>query len=310
MKTRKKLLLAAPESEYGDGADLASAVLLVCSELDSNPYEGDRVERERLRNHFGAQVEANAAPHATITATVPLAGSGTAGTAPNFGLLLRACGLSETVDSGESVSYQPATDNTESVCLWFVEDGQLQKLPGVRGTVEFTLTVRDYPTMAFTFTGLYKRPEEHTDSISQTVSDVVDEVLVNKQNSPKFTVHGHQGCGQSLSFQLGNEVIYRNLIGCENVRITDRSVTGQVEVEAPDITTKDYFAALESHEEVTLAPIVMEHGKTAGNIVHIEGPKVQLSSLSRNDADGIVHYQMDTRWIADQGDDEIVITFK
>ncbi|SES12569.1 hypothetical protein SAMN04487958_107203 [Vreelandella subterranea] len=313
MKTRKKLLLVAPESEYGAGADLAAAILLVVSELESSPYEGDRVERARIRQTFGAEVEANAAPYTTVTATIPLAGSGTAGTPPNFGLLLRACGMSETIVSdvgSESVTYQPATDEHESACVWFVEDGQLQKVPGARGTIEFSLTAKEYPTMQYTMTGFYQRPEAHTDPVTQTVTDIADELVVNKQNTATFSVHGHEGCGQSMSFSLGNEVVHRALIGCEGVYITDRSVSGQVEIEAPDITTKNYFEAMESHEGVTLGVIELEHGKTAGNIVNIRGPKVQLATLSRNDADGLVHYQMDARYTPDAGDDEIAITFK
>src|SRR5690606_17914639 len=114
MKTRKKALLVALETQYGQPAALADAALMVVSELDSSPYEGDRVTRARLRQTFGAQAEANAAPYTTVTATVPLAGSGAAGTAPSFGLLLRACGMSETINEGAAVVYQPVTDDHES----------------------------------------------------------------------------------------------------------------------------------------------------------------------------------------------------
>lgn len=310
MKTRKKALLVAAESSYGVSPDIATATLLTISELDSSPYEGDRVERTRLREQFGANAEINVAPFATVTATIPLAGSGAAGTAPNFGLLLRACGLSETVSVGTSVAYQPVTDDHESFTVWFVEDGQLQRVPGCRGTVEFSMTAKEFPTMSFTLTGLYQRPEVHAGPLAQTLTDIVDEVAVNKGNTPTFTVHGHAGCGQSLSVNLGNTVGHRHLIGCENVQITDRVATGSVEIEAPDLATKDYFAALESHDTVTLDAITLTHGTLAGNIVEFSAPKTQLSSISRADSEGIVHYQMDVRLIPDAGDDELVITFK
>jgi hypothetical protein len=48
----------------------------------------------------------------------------------------------------------------------------------------------------------------------------------------------------------------------------------------------------------------------AGNIVEFTAPKTQLSSISRTDSDGIVHYSMDARFIPDAGDDELTITFK
>lgn len=310
MKTRKKALLVAVESSYGVSPALETATLMVISELDNSPYEGDRVERSRLREQFGAQAEINVAPFVTVTATIPLAGSGAAGTAPNFGLLLRACGLAETITEATSVSYQPATNDHESFTVWFVEDGQLQKVPGVRGTVEFQLAAKALPTMAFTLTGLYKRPEEHLTALSNEISDIADEVPVNKENTNDFVVHGYEGCGQSLSIDVGNTVTHRHLIGCENVQITERSVTGTVEVEAPNLATKNYFAVMESHEEVKLGAITLTHGKAAGNVVEISLPKTQLSSISRTDSDGIVHYSMGVRALADIGDDELVITFK
>lgn len=310
MKTRKKALLVAAETTYGVSPLISTATLMTISELESSPYEGDRVERSRLREQFGAQAEINVAPFATVTATIPLAGSGTAGTAPNFGLLLRACGLAETVDAAVSVAYQPATDEHESFTVWFVEDGQLQKVPGVRGTVEFELAAKALPTMKFTLTGLYKRPEVHATALAQTLTDIVNEVPVNKENTSNFSVHGYASCGQSLSVNLGNTVTHRHLIGCENVQITDRAVMGSVEVEAPNLATKNYFSAMESHETVQLDAITLTHGKTAGNIVEFALPQTQLSSISRTDSDGIVHYSMDVRALDTLGDDELTITFK
>ncbi|WP_110636240.1 phage tail tube protein [Salinicola salarius] len=309
MKTRKKLLLAAPEATYGAGAEIADAVLIVVSELDSSPYEGDTVTRDRLRQNFGAVAQANAAPYTTVTATVPAAGSGVPGTPPAYGLLLRACSMSETIEAGVSVTYQPVTDDAESVCVWFVEDGQLQKVPGVRGTVEWSFTAKQFPTMSFTFTGFYSRPEALTEAINKQPANVVDEVVVNKQNTPGRSVHGYEGCLQSLSLNIGNTINYRALIGCESVQVTDRESTGSVEIEAPNIATKNYFEAIESHKTITLEPVSLTHGTVAGNIIKVDAPKVQLATISRSDSDGIVHYSMDMRLNPDQGDDEFTITY-
>jgi hypothetical protein len=310
MKTRKKALLVAAESTYGTSPDISTATLLVISELDSSPYEGDRVERARINEQFGARPEVNVAPFVTVTATIPLAGSGAAGTAPNFGMLLRGCGLAETINVGTSVVYTPASNNHESFTLWFVEDGQLQRVPGCRGTVEINWTAKEFPTLAFTFTGLYQKPETHAGPLAQTLSDIVDEIPVNKTNTPIFSVHGYAGCAQSLSLNVGNTVGHRHLINCENVQITDRQTTGSLEIEAPDLATKDYFASLESHNIVTLGAIALTHGTIAGNTVELAAPKTQLSTISRNDSDGVVHYQMDVRYTADAGDDEFSLTFK
>lgn len=309
MRTRLKMLLVAPEPTYGAGANIEDAVMLLTSELDSNPYEGDRITRERMQQTFGADAEINAAPYSTITSTIPLAGSGTPGTPPNFGLLLRSCGLSEEVVENVSVTYQPVTNGQESCCVWFVEEGQVQEMPGVRGNVELNLTAKQDPTQQYTLTGMYKRVAQLSEQINKQLTDIAEELVVNKQNTPVRNVHGYAGCLQSLSLNMGNEVVHRNLVGCETVKITDRVPTGQVEIEAPDIATKDYFAAIESHNGLTLDEVKIGHGTEPGNIVTITGPKVQLSTLSRSDSNGIVHYTMDTRYTRDQGDDEFTLAF-
>ncbi|MDH4572469.1 phage tail tube protein [Salinicola acroporae] len=309
MKTRKKLLLVAPEAEDDAGADLQNAVVITVSELDNSPYEGDRVTRDRLREYFGAVPEANAAPYATVTATVPIAGSGTVGTPPAYGLLLRACSMSESIEEGVSVTYQPATNNAESVCLWFVEDGQLQKVPGARGTVEWSFTVKQYPTMSFTFTGLYKRPEALTNPINKQPTNTIAELIVNNQNTPDRSVHGFKAVLQSLSLNVGNTVEFVSKLGKEQSEVTNREGAGSVEIEAPDITTKNYFEAIESHEVITLEPVTLVHGTNPGNIVTVAAPKVQLSTISRSDSSGTVHYTMDMRLNPDQGDDEFTIKY-
>lgn len=310
MKARKKLLLVGIETVSGTPVPIASCVLMTVSELDSAPYEGDRSERQRIKDQFGADAEVNMAPYTTVTTTIPLAGSGTVGTAPNFGPVLRSMGMRELIDAGVDVRYMPATEDHETLTAYFVEDGQLQCVPGCKGTAEFSFTAKDFPTMQVTLTGLYQRPVTHTASLSQTLTGHAGEVPVNKQNTSKFTVHGFEGCGQSISFSLGNEVIHRNLAGCENIQITDRIVTGSVEIEAPTIVEKNYFEAMESHEIVNLAPVLFEHGKTAGNIIGFTSPKVQLNTIGRSDSDNIVHYQLGARFLPDQGDDEFVLIFK
>lgn len=309
MQTKKRLLLVAPEPRYGEGAEIADAILMATNELDNNPYEGDRQTRNRQKQTFGATSEINVAPYTTLTATVPLAGSGTPGEPPAFGLLLRACALAEIIEEAKSVTYRPSTDEHESVCLWFVEDGQVQMIPGVRGTVDFNLTAKQDPTQQYTFTGLYKRPVAMTEALAQRVTKLAEEIPVNYQNTPGRNVHGYQGALESLSVSLGNEVVPRNKPGREDVVITDRNVTGQVDIEAPQLAVKDYFQAVESHQKVTRDVVSIKHGIQAGNIVAIEGTKVQLSTLTRSDNSGTGHYQFNTIYTEDAGDDEIAIIF-
>ncbi|SHL49731.1 phage tail tube protein [Halomonas caseinilytica] len=313
MLTRKQMILVKMETTYAQDSTPDGSNRIFVAELEVNPYEGDRQEIPRIRDSMGANAEGNVAPYVTATITAGLAGSGTKGTPPVFGPLLRACGLSETIDTetagDEKVIYQPVTDNIESCTIYYLQDGQQQRITGARGTLTLDATRGQYPTLQFTMTGLYHKPEAAS---PVTISPITqqDEVPVNKQNTGTFSVHGYAACGESLSMELGNEVVHRNLIGCEKVFITDRAATGEINVEAPNIGTKDYFAAVESHQGFTPGAINLVHGTTPGNIVQFDAPKTQLSSITSQDSDGIVHYQLGARYLPDAGNDEFTLTFK
>ena len=309
MLTRKQTILVKQETTYGTDPTPDNSNRVYVTEIDAASYEGDRQTRERMQQHLGARAEVNVGPYVTLAITVPLAGSGTAGTAPVFAPLLRACAMSETVTPDTDVVYQPVSDNFESCTVYYLQDGQQQKVTGCRGTWSLNAPRGQFPTLQFNLTGFYNKPVAAS-PVTITELTQADEIPVNKQNTGVFSVHGYDAVGESLSMDLGNEVVHRNMIGAENVYITDRQPAGQINIEAPDIGTKDYFAAVESHQALTLGALAFEHGTVAGNIVAIAAPQVQLSTISPQDSDGIVHYQMDARFLPNTADDELTLTFK
>ena len=70
-----------------------------------------------------------------------MAGSGTAGTAPKYGAILKACGLSETVSGGNTVTYSPVATPSDSVTLFVNYDGIRQIVTGCRGTFSINCEV-------------------------------------------------------------------------------------------------------------------------------------------------------------------------
>lgn len=313
---RKRYAVAALEATYGEGAaDMSGATILEVVMLEGgNPYAGNTVDRERMRDGLGAFEQVNTGPYVERQIRVPLAGQGTAGEPPAYGMLLRACGLSETIDTttpgSETVTYQPVSDSHESVVIWWIEDGQMQRIKGARGTASVTTDSQGLPYIQFNFTGLYEKTAAGADASLATQAVQAKELPVNKQNTTA-SIDGHAARMSSLSFEMGNQVEYRNLVNYEGVHITDRSVTGSTNIEAPDIATKDYFTAVESHNGVTLVPMTLTHGIEAGNIVELSGPNVQLSTISPTDNQGIMHYDVGLRFLPDgSADDDFTLVFK
>ncbi|MBW5802047.1 phage tail tube protein [Halomonas elongata] len=309
MLTRKQTILVKIETTAGTDASPDGSDRIYVAEIDVAPYEGDRRTLRRLRPDLGAQAELNAAPYVTATITVGAAGSGEVGTPPAYSALMRACGHSETITPDTSVEYAPIQEDWESCTIYYLQDGQQQKITGAKGTHNPNFTAGQEPTFQFQMIGLYNKPEAAS-PVTISALTQADEVPVNAANT-KLTVHGHQACADSLTMSGGNTVNHKNKIGCEKIAITDRETTGQINLEAPNIATKDFFAAVESHQGYTAGEVLLEQGKTAGNIIELAGPKVQLSNISYQDSDGEVHYQMDTRWLpGDAGEPEYTYTFK
>jgi hypothetical protein len=94
---RRRILTAAIETTYGtDAAPTGSNAVLVRN-MTLTPAETDLVDRDLVRPFLGRSEQLAAGIRVRLEFEVELAGAGTAGQAPGYGALLRACGLSQTL---------------------------------------------------------------------------------------------------------------------------------------------------------------------------------------------------------------------
>ena len=282
---RKRLILIETESTYGTDATPDGADAVLVRDLNITPQQSDVVSRDLIRPYLGASEQLLANTRVECTFSVEFAGSGTAGTAPRYGKALQACGLSETVAAGTSVTYAPVSSSFSSVTIHYNIDGVRHRVTGCRGTFVLNANVGEIPTIDFTFTGIYNAPE---DSALPTVTyaDQVPPLIFKNGNTDSFELLSFAGCLQSVTFDVGNNLVYRDLIGCsKEVLITDRASTGTVVIEMIPIADKDYFAAALTDQ--SLGNLTFQHGTTAGNIIDFSSTKVDIGDLSYSDQDGI-----------------------
>ena len=307
---KKKILLVKPEVEYGVDPAPDGSNAIVTKDLSISPYEGNTVQRDIDRDSLGNDLEFNTAPYVKITFGVELAASGAAGIAPGWGPILRACGFSEAVTPGTDVVYQPVSESFESAALYFHHNGQLHKGTGARGTVKFDLKSGSMPEMQFEFTCQWHAPVVAATPPAVNTSEFKTPVPVNSVNTT-LNIAGYAANAENVDIDAAISVVFRDVINSQQVLITDRAPAGSLTVEAPELATKDFFAASASHSGVTLHPLSVVHGTAAGQIVELTAPQVQLSGISMGDSDGILTYSMNTRLIpTDAGDDELVLTLK
>jgi len=283
--TRKRLILLETESTYGtdptpDGAD---AVLV--RDLNITPLQSDVVSRDLIRPYMGASEQLLANTRVECTFSVELAGSGAAGTAPRYGKALKACGLSETIVATTSVTYAPVSSSFSSCTIYYNIDGVLHKVTGARGTFTINGTVGQIPTIDFTFTGIYNTPTD-TALPAVTYANQATPLVFKNGNTTDFQLLSYAGCLQSVTFDMGNTLVYRELVGCtKEVLLTDRAATGTVVLEAVTMATKNYFTA--ALTDGTLGNLLFQHGQTAGNIVDFASTKIDIGDVSYSDQDGI-----------------------
>ena len=283
--TRKRLILLESEGTYGTDPTPTGADAVLVRDLNIVPLQSDVVSRDLVRPYLGASEQVLANTRVECTFSVELAGSGTAGTAPSYGKALLACGMSETVVPTTSVTYAPVSASFGSCTIYYNIDGVLHKVTGARGTFTINGAVGEIPTIDFTFTGIYNTPTD-TALPSVTYADQATPVVFKAGNTTGFELLSYAGCLQSVSFDVGNSLVYRELVGCtKEVLLTDRASTGSVVLEAVTMATKNYFTAALS--DGTLGNLIFQHGQTAGNIVDFASTRVDIGDVSYSDQDGI-----------------------
>jgi hypothetical protein len=283
--SRKRLILAKTESTYGtDPTPTGSANAILVRNLEITPLQADTVTRDLIRPYLGNSDQLLAQTRVEVTFEVELAGSGTAGTAPAYGPVLKACGLSETVVATTSVTYAPVSASFSSVTIYFHNDGIRHKVTGCRGTFELNAEVGQIPVISFTMTGIYNAPTDES-LPSPTYANQAAPLIFKNGNTSNFSIFSYSGCLQSLSFQMANEVVYRELVGCtKESLIVNRAPAGDVVIEAPSIATKDFFTIATGS---STGSISFQHGGTAGNIVTFTTAQSDIANPSYSDQDGI-----------------------
>ncbi|AWI83067.1 hypothetical protein CEW88_04950 [Alloyangia pacifica] len=305
---RKKVLLAAIEASYGlDEVPTGAANAMLASEISINPMEGSDLERGHDTPFLGASGTIPTDLHATMTFRVELAGSGTAGTAPAWGPLLRACGVAETLNASTSVIYNPISGGFESATIYLNIDGTLYALVGARGDCNITVNASAIPQLEFTFTGLWVKPVAAA-LPSADYSAFLKPLAGSKANTPTFTIGGTNHVMRNFRLGLGNDVQGRFLIGpdAEQIVIVDRSDMVETQIEAVALATLDPFALARDQETVAIA---LAHGKTAGNIATIDVPQAQMQRPSGlTEGQGIKEWSLNLVPLPDAGNDQWTLT--
>jgi len=287
MPKRQQLrsLLAKAESSYGTNpSPTGSANYIQVTELNIEPIVSDEVSRDLIRPYMGNYEVIPANTRVNVAFSVEMSGSGTAGTAPKYGAILKACGMTEAIVSSTSVTYAPDGTPTDSVTLFVNYDGVRHMVTGCRGTFSINCDVNQIPTISFSLTGIFNAP---TDSAAPTptISNQASPLIFKNGSTSNFAIFGYAAALQSWSLDFNNEVIYRELVGgTKEVIITDRKPSGTLVVEAVALSAHNFFT---DYTGTSTGTNTWLHGTVAGNKVTVSCPQSDLGQPTYEDSDGI-----------------------
>ncbi|RUW41523.1 hypothetical protein EOA37_09690 [Mesorhizobium sp. M2A.F.Ca.ET.015.02.1.1] len=303
---RKLAVLAKIENTYGVNptpTGLANAIQMTNATI--TPLAGDQVSRDLMLPYLGQQGVILVGTYAQLQGEVEIAGAGTPGDVPAYGVLLRGCGLAETVTADTDVQYDPVSTGFESVTLYFNHDGVNHILLGARGSVSVNLVPKQIPRYTFSFSGMLG-------TIADVALPATDysafqvPVPISKANTT-MSLHGWSSIAESLAIDLANQIEPRFLIGDENIQLVDRNPSGTAVIEARSLATLDVFSRAQAR---TRGALVLTHGTVGGNIVQFDAPAVELGRPTEGQTQKIINYSVPLMLCTDSGDDELKITVK
>lgn len=306
---KNMVLLAKQEVTTGvDPVPTPAANSILVRAFTPQMINAEFVKRNNIRGYKGNFGSLVVGVHRVFEFEVELAGSGAAGTAPKWGPLLMACGFSETIVAVTTATYAPISTGDTTVTLYGYLDGLLFKMTACKGTVSFELNSKNIPVMKFKFIGEYSTPTDTAFPSGMVFTGFVKPLTVGKINTPTFTIHSLAAVCQSLSFDVANNLVYRDLIGASGPFSSDRQPTGSCSIEVPSVAGANFAEIARLGTEGALQVI---HGTVAGNIIQIDMPKTQLTSaptISNDNEIAMLGLQFSIN--PNAGNDEIVIVAK
>jgi len=243
---KREHVRAKIEVTYGTDPTPAAADSILIRNITHAPDRLRMVRRGAIRSSLGELQQIYGGMLQGISFECEVKGSGSLGVAPEVGVLLRACGLIETINAGVSVVYTPRSTGVESCTLHYFEagDGSTSSvrhiLVGSRGNVEFMYEAGDILLGRFNFVG--KRTANPTDQVATAPTyDTTVPVAIKGMAS---TIGGVTTVVAGYTLNLNNEIVIPP-------NLNDVEGFGEVTIGARDPTLE-----LRRHNELvaTIAP--------------------------------------------------------
>ncbi len=314
MEKVRSLVLVKIETTYGTDASPSETTDAIIT-LGEPTFDivANAKERNVPLSYFGKIAPVIVGEALKLSFKVELKGSGTAGTPPKCGRLLRIANFTETINAGSSVSYALNSNlEGESATIYFWSGGTRHKLKGCVANIKIPLQAGELMTMDVEVTGLYDGT--HYGDVTFP-TPTFDNILPQPWDSAAFKLGSLTNLVISkLDIDLGNEIAKRTDANADNgisrYYIKDRTVKFSFDPEKEALTT---FDPLTYHKNQTSFNIETKPAGSAGNTIEIVANGLVLDAPPKyGNRENVIVWDLSAvaRPTLSSGNSELQITFK
>jgi hypothetical protein len=202
--------------------------------------------------------------------------------------------------------YRPISTGFESLTFYLYMDGLLHKLTGAMGTFSINAEAGGYAKAEFTFTGQFVLP---TDAALPTTARY-ERTLPPMVELSQLRIDTHAATVGMFSMDVGNTVSPRpdanSSDGYNGVRISERSVTGQIDPELVLVADFPLWTRMSAGTEMIYRNRV---GNAAGNRIFTLAPKTQFGQMTYKDRENMRALDANIMFNRHFGNDEVEFVF-
>lgn len=306
--TVRELVVAKVQAAYGsaEALNVSTDSILVANPAWS--YVDTRMlSREVKKATLGPLKQVYAGSLVQISFDVELKGSGSAGVPPELAHSLVACGWTENIAAGVSVTYSLASLGQQYLTLHYYQDGKRKGMQDAVGDVTFNAGGgSNFGVLSFTITG-----HEIAEIDAPYPSPSFDaSVPVPYINAP-FSIGGFGADISALSWSTGNTIAKPDSVasadGYGKLRITARDPAGSFDPLDELLADNDFVAQWKSGAALALDTGVV--GSVAGNRWQLTMPAVSYRSVGQGDRQSLRALDIAFGAAESSGDDQISLVF-
>lgn len=209
---------------------------------------------------------------------------------------LEACGLSAIISQTSSSAFKTSSDvqtgfygpgKSAYIEVW--KDGIKHPISGSNGTLKINIEASKFPTIEFSFDGLYGAPSDATmpsatpNTINAPICQLVSVGINNWTNSVPA----------KIEVDLGSKVVERPDItatgGLTGFMITGYTPKGSFDPEVVNVSTEDTMAKLTNGVTGAMSAVV---GNTVGNRVTVSAACIQYTDAGFANRNDILTYNI------------------